>query len=308
MEMQEKTVLAGMSAEFNYPSQYVEVLDSKLHYVEQGTGDPILFLHGMPTSSYVWRNVIPFLAPLGRCIAPDLIGMGKSGRPDLAYTIEDHIRYIEKFIEVKKLKNITFVMHGWGSLIGFDYAMRHEENCRALAFYEAFLRPLQGNDLSLPYQEQLLELQQANNTDLAKNAAFFIDKLLPQSMVHHLTAEEMKHYREPLFKSEEVPAGIGKVLMQYWQELPRGDGKSKVDHLIDQYSKKLVQSKLPKLLLYSIPGFITTIATVMWAKEKLKHLEVGDLGEELHFAQEARPQLMGELISAWLQAVEQEAR
>lgn len=305
--MQEKTVLAGMSAEFNYPSQYAEVLSSKLHYVEQGAGDPILLLHGIPGSCYVWRNLIPFLAPLGRCLAPDLIGMGKSGRPDIAYTIDDHLRYIEEFIEVKKLKNVTLVMHGWGSLIGFDYAMRHEANCKGLVFYEPFLRPLQGNDLSLPYQEQLRELQQlGNKNDLMTNAAFFIDKLLPQSMVHQLTPDEMKHYREPLAKKEEAEKGICKVLMQYREELPRGDGKSPIDRMIENYSRKLEKSALPKLLLYSVPGFITTIATVMWAKEHLPHLEVGDLGEELHFAQESRPQLMGELISAWLQAVEQE--
>ncbi len=304
--MQEKTVLAGMSAEFNFPSQYAEVLDSKIHYVEQGTGDPILLLHGMPSSCYVWRNLIPFLAPLGRCIAPDLIGMGKSGRPEIAYTLEDHIHYIERFIEVKKLKNVTLVMHGWGSLIGFDYAMRHEANCKGLAFYEAYLRPLQGSDLSLPFQEQLRELEiLTNKQDWMANAAFFLDKLLPQSMVHPLSVEEMNHYREPLAKREEAEKGIGKVLMQYREELPRGDGKSKVDRLIAQYSQKLEKSALPKLLLYSVPGFITTIATVMWAKEHLPNLEIGDLGEELHFAQETRPQLMGELISAWLQAVEQ---
>src|SRR5579863_576460 len=146
--MQEETSLSGVA----------EVLDSQMHYLEQGSGDPILLLHGMPSSSSVWRKVLPFLAPLGRCIAPDLIGMGKSGRPDLAYTIEDHIRYIEAFIEAKKLKNLTLVLHGWGSLIGFDYAMRHEANCKGLVFYESFLRPLQGSDLSLAYQEQLREL------------------------------------------------------------------------------------------------------------------------------------------------------
>lgn len=304
--MQEKTVLSETSAEFNYPSQYAEVLDAKIHYIEQGSGDPILFLHGMPSSCYVWRNIIPFLAPLGRCIAPDLIGMGKSGRPDISYTLEDHIRYLEAFIEAKKLKKVTLVMHGWGSLMGFDYAMRHEANCKGLAFYESFLRPLQGSDLSLPYQEQLHELRALKNQeDVLENAAFFIDKLLPQSMVHQLTAKEREHYRASLSNLEEAKRGIGKVLMQYKRELPQGDGHSKIDHFIADYSEKLTRSVLPKLLLYSVPGFITTIATVMWAKETLTHLEVGDLGEELHFAQETCPELMGELISAWLQAVEQ---
>ena len=305
--MQEKTVMAEKSAEFNYPSQFEGVLDSKIHYVEQGSGDPIILLHGMPSSSYVWRNIIPFLSPLGRAIAPDLIGMGKSGRPDIAYSLEDHIRYFEAFVEAKKLKNVTLVMHGWGSLIGCDYAMRHEANCKGLVFYESFLRPVQGNDLSLPFQEQLRELQQlANKNDPMINATFIMDRLLPQAMAHKLTEAEMKHYREPLAKKEEAVKGLCKVLMQYREELPQGDGKSKADRLIANYSGKLMKSKLPKLLLYSVPGFITTIATVMWAKENLPHLEVGDLGEELHFAQESQPQLMGELISSWLQAVEQE--
>ncbi len=301
--MQEKT------AEMNYSSQYAEVLDSKIHYLEAGSGDPILLLHGMPSSSYVWRNIIPFLAPLGRCIAPDLIGMGKSGKPNIAYTLEDHLRYIEQFIKVKNLKNLIIVMHGWGSLLGFDYAMRHQENCKGLVFYESFLRPLQGDDLSLPYQEQLLELQQlANKDDLKVNATFFIDKLLPQSMMNQLTAQEMKHYREPLAQVDEIEKGIGRVLMQYRKELPRGDGKSKVDQFIAQYSKKLRQSTVPKLLLYSVPGFITTISTIMWAKETLPHLEIGDLGEGFHFSQEVKPELMGELISAWVQAIEQESQ
>ncbi len=293
-----KTVLSRNSAEFNYPSQYAEVLGSKLHYIEQGSGDPILLLHGIPASCYVWRNIIPFLAPLGRCIALDLIGMGKSDKPDIAYTIEDHIRYIEEFIKSKQLKKVTFVMHGWGSLIGFDYAMRHEDNCKGLVFYEAFLKPLQGNDLSLAYQQQLTELKKEKvSDDILAGDMNFVTHYLTQTMMHNLTPEEQKHYQECFSK---------KAILQYWHELPSGDGKGKVDQLIAHYSKKLTQSKLPKLLLYSIPGFITTIATVMWAKENLPHLEVGDLGEELHYSQEENPELMGELISSWLQAVEQE--
>ncbi len=294
--------------EHHYSSHFAEVLDSKIHYLEQGTGDPILLLHGMPSPSYVWRNIIPFLSPLGRCIAPDLIGMGQSGRPELAYTLEDHIRYLDAFIEKMKLKNLMLVMHGWGSLIGFDYAMRHESNCRGLVFYESFLRPLEGEDLSLAFQEQLHELDtQVDKKDLMATARFFIDKILQQCMVHQMSPDELKHYHEPLANQKEAEKGIAKVLMQYREELPRGDGKSKVDRLIANYSKKLTQSRLPKLLLYSIPGFVTPISAVIWAKENLPHLEIGDLGEELHFAQESRPQLMGELMSAWMQAVEQEA-
>ncbi|HVY53705.1 MAG TPA: haloalkane dehalogenase [Gammaproteobacteria bacterium] len=294
------------TAEINYPSQYVEVLGSKIHYIEHGSGDPILFLHTVPASSYSWRNIIPFLAPLGCCIAVDLIGMGKSAKPDIAYTIEDHIHYIEEFIRVKNLKNITLVMHGWGSLIGCHYAVNHEDNCKGLIFYESFLRPLQGNDLSLPFQEQLLELRRQEETLSVAAGTYWIDKIFLQSMMHPISSEMLKHYRQPYEPNNPDALSAEKALKQYLNELPKGDGKGKIDNLIENYSKKLTQSQLAKLLLFSVPGFITTIPTIMWAKENLPKLEVGDLGEELHFAQEAYPQLMGELMSAWLQAVEQQ--
>jgi haloalkane dehalogenase len=288
----------------NFPSvahsHFVEVNGAKMHYIEEGIGDPILFLHGMPTSSYLWRNIIPFVAPLGRCIAVDLIGMGKSDKPEIAYTIEDHIKYIEKFIEVMKLKRITFVMHGWGSIIGLTYAVNHQANCKGLVFYEGYLRAHNDDDYSLPYQEQIHLLQaQMNSSDIINNTTFFIDKILPQGMMRPLTEEEMSHYRAPFLKQ-----GSGRPLQQYLQEMLPKSGKSNIDKLIDDYAVKLTKSQLPKLMLYSIPGFITTMATAIWAKENLPNLEVVEIGEELHFAQESNPALMGETISVWLQGIE----
>ena len=290
-----------ISDKFSYPSKYIEVLGSKMHYVEAGAGDPILLLHGIPTSCYVWRNVIPYLAPLGRCIAPDLIGFGRSEKPDIAYSVFDHIKYIEAFVDALKLKGVRLVMHGWGSVVGFAYAMSHEKNCKGLAFYEAFLRSSNGSDISLPFQEQLMMLEDAETiSDLVNNGASFIDKIIPQHAMRQLTEEEMENYREPFLEE-----GAGRPILQYLKELPQGPNSSKVDALIEDYSKKLTKSKLPKLMLYSVPGFITTIATVMWAKDNLPNLEIVDLGEELHLAQESNPQLLGEAISVWLQGLEQ---
>lgn len=290
---------ADISQDFPYASHYVDVNGAKMHYIEEGEGNPILFLHGMPTSSYVWRNIIPHLCKLGRCIAPDLIGMGKSDKPDIAYTLFDHINYIEKFIETLNLKNLTIIMHGWGSVIGFDYAMRHEHNCKGLVFYEAYLRTFHRDDVSLPLQEQLLDFEKNENIyNLVTDGTYFIDNVLPQEIIRPLTEKEMSYYREPF-----LPHGSGKLLQQYLRELPRADRNSKVDELITRYSEKLAQSKLPKLMLYSIPGFITTIATAMWAKEHFPNLEIVDIGEELHYAQESEPVLMGESISVWLQSI-----
>lgn len=288
----------------NFPdaahSHFVEVHGAKMHYIEEGIGDPILFLHGIPTSSYLWRNIIPYVAPLGRCIALDLIGMGKSDKPEIAYTIEDHIKYVEKFIEVMKLKHITFVMHGWGSIIGLNYAVNHEANCKGLVFYEAYLRADKKDDYSLPYQEQINLLQEhLNSNEVLDDSTYFIDKVLPQGMMRPLTEEEMSHYRAPFLKQ-----GSGKPLQQYLNEMLQKNGKNTVNKLIDGYASKLTKSRLPKLLLYSIPGFITTMATAIWAKEHLPNLEVVEIGEELHFAQESNPELMGETISVWLQGIE----
>lgn len=291
----------NIPATLSYPSKYIEINGSKMHFVEAGSGDAILLLHGIPTSSYVWRNIIPYLAPLGRCVAPDLMGFGYSDKPNIQYAVSDHIHYLEKFIAALNLKNITFVMHGWGSVIGFHYAMQHENNCKGLAFYEAFLRSFNGDDISLPFQEQFIQFSTQEDFDnLAMNGTLFVDKIIPQTIIRELTHEEMAYYREPFMQ-----AGAGKPLLQYLKELPRGDGKSEVDKIIATYSTRLAHSQLPKLMLFSVPGYITTIATVMWAKENLPHLEIVELGEELHLGQESHPKLMGETISIWLQGIEQ---
>jgi haloalkane dehalogenase len=289
-----------VSSDFPYTSHYVNVLGSNIHYIEEGEGDPILLLHGMPASSYVWRNIIPHLSTLGRCIAPDLIGMGKSDKPDIEYTIFDHIRYMTQFIEVLQLKHITLVLHGWGSLIGLFYAMQHEKNCKGLIFYESYLCSLNGNDISLPFYEQLHMLDE-NHYDVVEQGARFVNDMMLQSTLRLLTPEELAHYREPFLEK-----GSGKPLYQYLKEIPRGKEKTKVNELIADYSTWLTTSTLPKLLLYAVPGFITTITMIMWAKEHLPSLEVADIGEALHYAQETNPSVMGETMSVWLQGIEQQ--
>lgn len=289
-------------SEFPYESKYVDVYNSKIHYIEHGTGNPILLLHDLPASSYVWRNIIPYLATLGRCIAPDLIGLGKSDKPNIQYTVFDHIKYIDKFIETLQLKNLTIIMHGWGSVIGFDYAMRNEKNCNGLVFYESYLRPFNGDDISLPFQEQLNTLrQQEQSYEFLANGIKFVDQVLAQEMIRTLNDDEMKYYQSPFLKE-----GSAKPLQQFLQDIPINNKNDEVIDLISNYSKKLTQSNLPKLMLYSIPGFVTTIATVVWAKEHLPRLEIVEVGEELHYAQESNPFLMGEAISIWLQGIEQQ--
>lgn len=290
-----------ISAKFPFESKFVEVNGSKIHYVDEGEGDVMLFLHGIPTSNYLWRNIIPQLSKNVRCIAPDLIGMGKSDKPDIKYSIFDHIKYIEGFIKALKLKNITLVMHGWGSVIGFHYAMEHPENIRALVFYESHVRAtVRWDMLSLPVQQfaSLFSDEETTYQEVMKNN-FFINTALPTGILRDLKDEEFARYREP-FETEESR----KPLLQYIRELPVGNGPDDVVEMMRDYSEKLKHSNIPKLMFYAVPGFITTIDTVKWAIDNLPNLEVRDLGEALHFVQETNPKLFSDELMDWYSTLE----
>lgn len=287
---------ANISTRCQIPSKFITIKGSKIHYLEQGTGDPIVFLHGIPTSSYLWRNIIPKLSDKARCIAPDLIGMGKSDKPDIEYRVFDHIDYINAFIEKLDLKNITFVLHGWGSVMGFDYASKHEDNMKALAFFESHIRPTTDwNMLSLPVQQlaSLLNRPGASYRAVVKQN-YLVNKLLPKGVIRTLRAEELEAYRSPFPTPESR-----RPLWQYIQDLPLGKGPEDVIKLIEDYSSWLQKTDIPKLMLYAIPGFITTVETVQWAKDNIKNLKLIGLDDVLHFAQESVPELFGQTLRDW---------
>lgn len=289
-----------ISADFPFESRFVEVHGANMHYVEQGQGDPVLFLHGIPTSSYLWRNVIPYLSDHARCIAVDLIGLGKSDKPAIPYRVFDHIQYIEGFIDALGLKDITLVVHGWGSVIGFDIAMRREQDMRALAFLESHIRPVKDwTMVALPVHE----LSQVMNSpdggyDIIMNSQYFVNKVLPAGSLRKLSETELAYYRAPF-----TEPGSCLPLWQYLQDLPLGDGHTDVIDLISNYSTKLQQSSLPKLMMYAVPGFITTMDTVGWASKHLPALTQVDLGEALHYAQESKPATIGNELRQWYKQV-----
>ncbi len=277
-------------------SNFVEVDGSQLHYLEMGQGDPILFLHGIPTSSYLWRHIMPTLAKHGRCIAPDLIGMGFSDKPDIAYRIFDHIHYIDGLIAALDLDNITLVLHGWGSVVGFDFASRHPEKIKALAFYESHVRAtLQWDMLSLPVQELTSMLQNKERSyEAVIEENYIIEQLLPSGAVDGLKTQDFDYYRKPFITPESR-----KVLWQYLQDLPLGNGPDDVVALIRHYSKWLQETPLPKLMFYAVPGFITPIPTVQWAKEHFPNLTLECLNDVMHFAQESMPELFAQKLDEW---------
>ncbi len=279
-------------------SHFINVLGSRMHYLRSGdvSKPVILFVHGMPTSSYLWRNILPDFSDQACCIAIDLIGMGKSDKPDIAYTVFDHIRYFDAFVSALGLQDITLVVHGWGSVIALDHARRHEQNIAALAFYESHLRPIiDWQDLSLPVQQlgAMLKDQEASYEAVVEGN-YFINRVLPEGVVIPMSPGVLSEYAAP-FQTE----ASRKLLWQYLMELPLGQRESDVISLITAYSQWLAASPQPKLLLYAIPGFITTVDTVAWAKDAVRHVELVCLEDALHFAQESMPDVFSSSLSQW---------
>lgn len=286
----------AISADFPYTSHYAEVQGSQIHYVEEGSGDPILFLHGNPTSSYLWRNIIPHVQSQARCIAMDLIGMGKSDKPDIDYSFFDHAQYVEGFIETLGLQNLTLVIHDWGSALGFHYAMRNEANIKALAFMEAILMPIPSWDAMPP---DLKETFQAFRTpevgwDMIVNQHMFVEQILPSLVVRDLTDAEMDHYRAPY-----IDPPSRKPLWRWPNEIPIAGEPAAVVAIVEEYNRKLQQSRLPKLLLSATPGGIIDAQAVAWCQQNLPNLHVVDIGAGIHFVQEDNPHLIGTELANW---------
>ena len=285
-----------ISAACPFESKFLEVRSSKMHYVEQGEGDPILFLHGNPTSSYLWRNVIPHMSGHGRCIAPDLIGMGKSDKPDLEYRFFEHANYVEDFIDALGLSNITLVIHDWGSGLGFHYAALQPDRIKAIAFMEAIVLPVPSWDT---FSSDFKEIFQSFRTekvgwDLIVNKNFFVEKILPSGVVRELTEEEMNVYREPYLEPE-----MRKPLWRWPNEISIEGEPSDVNEAVLKYNAKLVEWDIPKLFFYAEPGAILPKPAVEWCEVNLKNLTSINLGKGRHYLQEDHPHAIGEGIAEW---------
>ena len=289
--------VAQSGAKFPYKSHFVTGYGSKMHYVEEGKGDPILLIHGNPSSSYMWRNVIPFLKPHGRVIAMDLIGFGKSAKPDIEYRFIDHYRYLEGFIEQLKLRNLTLVLHDWGSALGFYYASQQPDNVKAIAFFEALLMPLPKLDL---WPKQSADAFRAYRSPtlgwhLIVDDNEFIEKRVQEGVLRHLSKEELDHYRTGFEQPQ-----YRKPLWRWPNELPIDGQPADVAAIQMTYLAFLGTSAAPKLLLYAKPGVLTPEPIVEWSKQNLKNLEAVCVGEGLHHLQEDHPAEIGKGIAQWI--------
>ena len=275
----------------------IEVLGSEMAYVEVGDGDPIVFLHGNPTSSFLWRNVIPHVADLGRCIAPDLIGMGDSAKVDgLEYRFVDHRRYLDSFLEPVGVRDrVTLVVHDWGSALGFDWANRHRSALSGIAYMEAIVRPVVWRDWPEPSRPvfQAMRSPAGDEMMLAKNV--FVERILPESILRTLSEDEMAEYRRPFSN----PGEDRRPTLTWPREIPIDGSPGDVAAIVDDYGRWFSTSSVPKLFIDADPGAILVGAQREFCRDWPNQTEVTVAG--IHFIQEDSADEIGVALRRWMQ-------
>jgi haloalkane dehalogenase len=281
-----------------YERRRLGILDSHMAYVEVGVGDPIVFLHGNPTSSYLWRNVIPHLDGRGRCLAPDLIGMGSSGKaPDGQYRLADHIRYLDAWFDALDLGRVTLVVHDWGSALGFHWARRHPGRVKALVYMEAIVRPLTWAEWPEAARKIFQALRSPAGEEMILDKNVFVERILPASVLRALAPEEMDRYREPFRE-----AGEGRRPTLTWpREIPIDGQPADVAALVNDYAAWLARSPLPKLFINGNPGSILVGGQREFCRGWPGQHEVTVRGR--HFLQEDSPVEIGQAIARFLRGL-----
>jgi haloalkane dehalogenase len=293
-----------ISSDYPFESHFVDVLGSPMHYIDVGRGDPILFVHGNPTWSYTWRNILPYLTSHGRCIALDLIGYGRSAKPDIAYLWSDHRRYLDAFIDRLDLRDVILVLHDQGSSLGFHYAMQHEPNVACIACFEAILRPYTWDSFSTPQYRDIFRAFRTGGVgglgwQLLVDQNVFIEELLPEAAGRQLSEDDRDYYREPFVRPESrLP------IWQFPRQTPVGGEPRGVWQAATDYSNWLQRSTIPKLLLYAEPGALVTAEHLAWAMRRIPNLTTVGIGPGLHFLQETNPHAIGREIARWLDSVQ----
>jgi haloalkane dehalogenase len=280
----------------------VEVLGRQMAYVEVGTGDPIVFLHGNPTSSYLWRDVIPEVAGLGRCLAPDLIGMGDSDKlPDAgqgSYRFVEHRRHLDALLDALGVhERVTLVLHDWGSALGFDWANRHRDAVRGIAYMEALVRPLTWAEWPEAGRAMFQAMRSPGGEEVVLQKNVFVERLLPASVLKPLDEETMAVYRAPFA----APGEDRRPTLTWPREIPFDGEPADVHEIIADYAAWLPTAPFPKLFVDADPGFLLTGPLREFARTWANQTEVRVAGS--HFVQEDSGAEIGRAIADWLRAI-----
>lgn len=280
--------------------KFASVKGKKMAYVETGSGDPIVFLHGNPTSSYLWRNIIPHVEKFGRCIAPDLIGMGDSEKLEPSgperYRFVEHRDYMEGLLQAIGVhERVTFVIHDWGSALGFDWANRHRDAVRGIAYMEAIVQPYLWENWPEEYTQIFRLMRSAVGDEIVLQKNIFVEKILPASILRKLSDAEMDEYRRPFLQP-----GEGRRPTLTWpRQIPLSGDPADVVAIVADYAAWLKTSPVPKLMIAAEPGGLLTGEHLAFARTWPNQSEVTVKGS--HFIQEDSPHEIGTAIAAWLQ-------
>jgi len=286
-----------ISAE-EHPKKTVAVNGKTMSYVEMGEGEPIIFQHGNPTSSYLWRNIMPHLADQGRCIAIDLIGMGDSDKledsgPD-RYTLLEHRDYWEGALDALGVSNnVTLVIHDWGSALGFDWANRHRESVMGIAYMEGIVRPVSWDDWPEAARGVFQGFRSSAEEEMVLEKNVFVERVLPGSIIRDLTEDEMAVYRRPYTN----PGEDRRPTLTWPRQIPIEGEPVEVRELVQSYADWLSQSEVQKLFINAEPGAILTGPQREFCRSWPNQKEVTVAGN--HFLQEDSPDEIGQAIAEW---------
>lgn len=277
----------------------IAVLDSEMAYVESGDGAPVLFIHGNPTSSYLWRNVIPYAAASSRAIAVDLIGMGNSGKPAIAHSYADHYAYLDAFITAMELNDITLVIHDWGAALGWDFARQNPDKVKRIAFMEGVLPPA----FPIPSFDAMGEVGGAlqamrdpvQGHEMVIENNMFINVVLPGFVNRPLGAAATEAYGAP-YASE----GDRTPTLEWPRQLPIGGEPAAMVALMSDLQTFMTTTDIPSLVIYAAPGVVTPPEAVGWYTGNMQNIESAFIGQGLHFFQEDQPDAVGRALSDWM--------
>jgi haloalkane dehalogenase len=287
-----------ISPDERYEKKQARVKGRTMAYVETGSGDPIVFQHGNPTSSYLWRNVIPHLEGLGRCIAPDLIGMGDSEKlPDSGpdrYTFVEHREYFDALLEQLGVTgNATFVIHDWGSALGFDWANRNRDRVKGIAYMEAIVMPLRWDQWPEAATKIFQGFRSPAGEEMVLENNVFVERVLPGSVIRKLSEAEMEVYRRPYPEKGEQR----RPTLSWPRQIPLGGEPADVVKIASDYAEWLAKSDVPKLFVNAEPGAILTGEQREFCRSWKNQTEVTVAGN--HFLQEDSPDEIGRAIADW---------
>jgi haloalkane dehalogenase len=281
------------------PLRYVDVLDRRMAYVEMGEGRPVVFQHGNPTSSYLWRNIMPRVADLGRCVALDLIGMGHSDKLDNSgpdrYTFAEHRRYFDAALDALGISaDVTLVIHDWGSALGFDWANRHRASVRGICFMEAIVRPLTWDEWPEAARGVFQGFRSEAGEAMVLENNLFVERVLPGSVLRGLTEAEMQVYRRPFLE----PGEDRRPTLTWPRQIPLDGEPADVVEIVQRYADWMSRSDVPKLFINAEPGAILAGAQRDFCRSWPNVTEVTVPGS--HFIQEDSPDEIGRALRAWM--------